>query len=153
MKTVNIFIVTAAYIILSLLIGKFHPFEPYNMYNGFPNHAFFLTIKDEKGNMIPMYDIDVDSRQSNLFGGGMVHVYNTYCEQENLPCWSNERFHKGYKELGQFIFDQHKNSIDIKKIQAFDSLIITRTNIWMEDNKIVEDEYTIFAISTQEISQ
>lgn len=51
MKNYSLFLF---YVLVSLLIGEFHPFSRYEMYNSFPPTALAFMLTTPNGNIIPL---------------------------------------------------------------------------------------------------
>lgn len=101
------------YLILSLLIGEFHPFSNFPMYNNFPNWSYVFYLQDENGNLFP-------SRLLKIDGGQLGHLYASTAQDKNISYGNGMESKQELTLIGNSILTQvfslHKPPKGVKKI-------------------------------------
>lgn len=81
------------YLICSVIIGEFHPFSQFPMYNSFPNWSYVFYYTDKEGQLIPAKQLQTNS-------GHLAHMFYTACGTLQLEYGNGIESQQELKQLG-----------------------------------------------------
>lgn len=135
-KFAQLYGVFVTYLVGSLIIGEFHPFSRYPMYNNLPNWSYAFYFADEHNRLIP-------GKQIKVYGGELGHLYSAIAQQHSIAFGEGKETDKQLHFIGKIITEHalRKNketfvSKRIKLIRVYyrlsDNQIITQTTCMYE---------------------
>lgn len=87
------------YIAGAYLVGEFHPFSHFPMYNNLPNWSYVFYFVDENNKLIPCDKLNTD-------GGSLGHLYSTIAEYNKIPYGSGMETPQQLELIGEKITQQ-----------------------------------------------
>lgn len=128
-----------AYLLLSLVIGEFHPLSRFPMYNSFPNYAYVFYLNDEKAQLVPYLKYFDFSKNASYVAFDFYSFFN----YNNYPLgYGNENpihLKKAGESLTNMILEQ-KGALPYD----FDTLKIYRRNYFIKDNHIQYNDHMMY---------
>lgn len=124
------------YIIITLLVGEWHPFSNFPMYNNFPNWAYVFYVTDSSGKVL--YNEEYFDKGS----GSVAHMYYAACQHRNIKYGDDMETTSEMQILGNDILDQ----IELKRFDfSGDSLFLFKKTFMLVNGSILEDSVNIAA--------
>jgi hypothetical protein len=96
------------YLICSLIIGEFHPFSQFPMYNSFPNWSYVFYYTDKEGQLIPAKQLQTNT-------GHLAHMFYTACGTLQIEYGNGIETQQELKRLGLEITKQVGQLIQLPK--------------------------------------
>ncbi|MBL7793992.1 MAG: hypothetical protein JNK77_16815 [Saprospiraceae bacterium] len=128
-----------AYLILSLVIGEFHPFSRLPMYNSFPNYAYIFYLSDENERLIPYLKYFDYSKNASY----IAFFFYSICTQHNYPYGTDQEDPDHLEKTGKEIMDIILKNEDTTPFD-FDTLKLYRKNYYIHNNQIRYTDYLMY---------
>lgn len=87
------------YMLGAYLLGEFHPFSHFPMYNSIPNWSYVFYFVDEHNRLIPCDKLNTD-------GGVLGHLYANIAEYNKIPYGSGTESKQQLNLIGEQITEQ-----------------------------------------------
>lgn len=127
------------YVVLCLLLPRFHPFAGYIMFNKFPEKTTVYLLRNKQGQLVPLEKYS-HLKNDNLF------VFKAFVELQhnhpNSPPVVNSTYNLCQQLAAQYRANRKQGTI------PFDSLTIYEANFSLQQNKVVKDEFPLCTFST-----
>lgn len=139
-KVALLFSVFLLYLLGGLIIGEYHPFSSFPMYNNFPNWSYVFYYVDENNMLIPCNKLKIN-------GGNLGHLYATIAEYNKIPTGNGTETPEQLKLIGnqitQQILNQNGEPIPYKKIK------LVRIYYHFSNNQIVSERTYMYEKSLE----
>jgi hypothetical protein len=136
MKSWNLYIICAIYVLLSLLIGEVHPFTKVPMYSNFPNWAYSFYLCDSSNTLLPIrnYFTCADDELS--------HQYSAICERLHINYGNQIETKVQLDSIGKVLFlflkEKQINPLPMNRIK------IKRVCYKIHQNQLSQVEVILF---------
>lgn len=122
------------YLFFSLIIGEFHPFSQFPMYNSFPNWSYVFYFSDENDKIIP-------TKQLHTNTGHLSHIFYTACESIGIDYGNGIESKESLYILGETIAKQVALQV---KLSTPKKVKLHRVFLHKENNKIIKKDVLIY---------
>lgn len=119
------------YLLLSLLVGEFHPLSKYPMYNAFPNYAYVFYTTDEKEQLVPYLKNFQFSKNASY----IAFAFYSISDLHNYPYGFGKENPIHLKNTGKELLEVILDQENIANYN-FDTLKIYRRFYFIEDKQI-----------------
>lgn len=116
------------YMLGAYVLGEFHPFSHFPMYNSIPNWSYVFYFVDEHNQLIPCDKLNTD-------GGVLGHQYSTIAEYNKIPYGSGTESTEQLNLIGEKITQQ--TLAKIKKPLTAKKIKLVRVYYHFNDAKLV----------------
>ncbi|MEY2922141.1 MAG: hypothetical protein RL108_763 [Bacteroidota bacterium] len=122
------------YLICSLIIGEFHPFSRFPMYNSFPNWSYVFYYTDNNGKLITAKRLQTNT-------GYLAHTFYTACETLDIEYGNGIETKQDLNQLGREITNQVNQQI---KLPIAKKVKLHRLFFFKKANKIFKNDVIIY---------
>ena len=121
------------YIMLCLILPRFHPFAHYIMFNKFPDETYVFLLRDEKNNLIPI------QKYSTLYSDQFYCISQTISEKNKTLSTLNPGKTMNDKAMGDELIDYFFKSLKPAAL-PFDSVSLNKLSFTLNNGEIIRHD-------------
>jgi hypothetical protein len=125
------YLLFSLYLSLSLLIGEFHPFSQFPMYNSFPNYAYAFYVSNENEQLVPYSK----NFHFNKNAGHLAHIFYATFSHYNYPYGYNQEDSTHLKVVGKELIERLLSQENTDNYH-FDTLILYKRCYFLREEQI-----------------
>lgn len=134
------------YIFFVLAIGDFHPLARFNMYDHFPNWAYYFYVGDNKGETIPLNTIF-----NEVNAGQLAHMFNGYFDENNFYYGYGKESKDHRNKGGNYLISQLNPNLRKDNVINYDSLFLFQVFLHIKDDEILRDSFVLIKENVNKI--